>query len=63
MTVEEYADLLLAFARMLLVNGQSTDQTLAAAERIGQTLGLHAEVIPRWDNFRFGTATRHQFSL
>jgi hypothetical protein len=27
MTVEERADLVLAFARVLFVNGQSTDQT------------------------------------
>jgi uncharacterized membrane protein YjjP (DUF1212 family) len=48
MTVEERADLVLAFAQTLFVNGQSTDQTLAAAERLSQSLGLHAQLIPRW---------------
>jgi uncharacterized membrane protein YjjP (DUF1212 family) len=48
MTLELRSDLILALARVLFVNGQSTDQTLAAAERLGQTLGLHAEILPRW---------------
>jgi uncharacterized membrane protein YjjP (DUF1212 family) len=48
MTMDERADLVLAFARVLFVNGQSTDQTLAAAERIGHTVGLRAQVMPRW---------------
>jgi hypothetical protein len=47
MTTEERADLVLAVARVLLVNGQSTDQTLLWAERFGHTLRLSAEVIPR----------------
>src|SRR5271155_166343 len=48
MTLEERADLVLAAARVLFVNGQSTDQTLVWAERFGRTLGLRAEIIPRW---------------
>ena len=48
MTLEERADLVLAFARVLYVNGQSTDQTLASAERVGHTLGLRANVMARW---------------
>jgi uncharacterized membrane protein YjjP (DUF1212 family) len=48
MTLEGRSDLILSLARVLFVNGQSTDQTLAAAERLGQTLGLHAEIMPRW---------------
>jgi len=48
MTVEERANLVLEFARILFVNGQSTDQTLAAAKRIGETLGLQVQLIPRW---------------
>src|SRR5271156_1698388 len=48
MTLEERADLVLAAARVLFVNGQSTDQTLSAAERFGHTLGLGAEILPRW---------------
>jgi uncharacterized membrane protein YjjP (DUF1212 family) len=48
MTLEGRCDLILALARVLFVNGQSTDQTLAAAERFGQRLGLHVEIMPRW---------------
>jgi uncharacterized membrane protein YjjP (DUF1212 family) len=48
MTLEERADLVLAVARVQYVNGQSTDQVLASAERFGHTLGLRAEIMPRW---------------
>jgi uncharacterized membrane protein YjjP (DUF1212 family) len=48
MTLKESSDLVLAFARALFVNGQSTDQTLAAAERVGVALGLRARIMPRW---------------
>jgi len=48
MTLEERADLVLAFARVLYVNGQSTDQTLTSAERLGHALGFRAKIIPRW---------------
>jgi uncharacterized membrane protein YjjP (DUF1212 family) len=48
MTLEERSTLVLAFARVLYVNGQSTDQTLAAAEQFGETLGLRAQITPSW---------------
>jgi uncharacterized membrane protein YjjP (DUF1212 family) len=48
MTLKERADLVLAVTRVLYVNGQSTDQTLASAERFGHTLGLRAAIMPRW---------------
>jgi uncharacterized membrane protein YjjP (DUF1212 family) len=48
MTLEERSNLVLALARVLYVNGQSTDETLAAAERLGQTLGLRVKIMPRW---------------
>jgi uncharacterized membrane protein YjjP (DUF1212 family) len=48
MTADERADLILAFARMLYVNGQATEQTVSAAERLARTLGLHATIMPRW---------------
>jgi len=47
MTLEERSTLVLAFARVLYVNGQDTDQTLNAAERLGDTLGLGAKIMPR----------------
>jgi uncharacterized membrane protein YjjP (DUF1212 family) len=48
MNLQERANLVLTFARVLYVNGQSTDETLEAAERLGHSLGLTASIIPRW---------------
>ena len=48
MTPEERANLVLDFARVLFVNGQSTEQTVAVAERLGLRLGLRAKLLPRW---------------
>jgi uncharacterized membrane protein YjjP (DUF1212 family) len=48
MSLEKRAELILAFARVLYVNGQSTDQTLIVAEQLGHTLGLRAKILPRW---------------
>src|SRR6516162_9791106 len=52
MTAVERSNLVLAFARLLFVNGQATEQTVAAAERLGRTLGLRAKVMPRWGELR-----------
>jgi uncharacterized membrane protein YjjP (DUF1212 family) len=59
MDVEERADLVLAFARVLFVNGQSTDQTLAATERAAGALGLRAQVIPRWGQLQLQVDDGH----
>ena len=48
MTLEERSNLVLALARVLYANGQSTDQTLAQARRFGRCLELSAAIIPRW---------------
>jgi uncharacterized membrane protein YjjP (DUF1212 family) len=48
MNVQERSDLILSCARVLHVNGQSTDETLAATERLGNSLGLRANLMPRW---------------
>jgi len=48
MTLGERCDLVLAAARALFVNGQATEQTVAAAERLGRALGMGAELMPRW---------------
>jgi len=48
MTFEQCSNLVLALARTLYVNGQSTAQILAAAEQLGDTLGLRARILPRW---------------
>jgi uncharacterized membrane protein YjjB (DUF3815 family) len=38
----------LAVAQALYVNGQSTDEILVAVDRSGHTLGLRAQLLPRW---------------
>jgi uncharacterized membrane protein YjjP (DUF1212 family) len=48
MTSEQRSSLVLAFARVLYINGQATEQTVAAAEQLGRMLGLRAKVMPRW---------------
>jgi uncharacterized membrane protein YjjP (DUF1212 family) len=48
MSLEERADLVLTFAKVLYVNGQSTDQTLSVAEQVGHALGLRVKILPRW---------------
>ena len=48
MTLSERCDLVLAAGRTLFVNGQATDHTVAAAERLGRALGIRAELMPRW---------------
>src|SRR5689334_4901344 len=44
----EAGRLVLAGARVLYVNGQTTEETVAAARRLGHALDLSATVIPRW---------------
>ena len=48
MALQERSDLILTFAKVLFVNGQATDQTVGAAERLGRKFGLRATIIPRW---------------
>src|SRR5229473_2891655 len=48
MTSDERCNLVLTFARTLFVNGQATDQVVAAGERLAHALGLRANVMARW---------------
>ena len=48
MSLQERSDLILSFAKVLFANGQATDQTISATERLGQVLGLRATIVPRW---------------
>src|SRR5215475_9680463 len=48
MTGEERSELCLAFARVLYVNGQATDQVVAVIGRLANKLGISAELLPRW---------------
>jgi uncharacterized membrane protein YjjP (DUF1212 family) len=58
MTLEERSNLVLVFARVLYLNGQATDQTLDAAERLGDTLELRAKLMPRWGELQLQTEDR-----
>src|SRR5262245_47484004 len=48
MTLQDRSELVLGFTRVLYVNGQSTDETVAAAERLADALDLRARILPRW---------------
>ena len=52
MTADERSRLVLAFARVLYVNGQATEQTVSAAERLARALGLRARIVPRWGSLQ-----------
>src|SRR5713101_4191652 len=58
MTLEERSNLVLAFVRVLYVNGQATDQTVDAAERLGDTLGVRAKLMPRWGELQLQAEDR-----
>src|SRR5579859_284818 len=48
MTTEQSGSFVLAIAQSLFVNGQSTQQTVLAGQRLGALLGLGVRIIPRW---------------
>jgi uncharacterized membrane protein YjjP (DUF1212 family) len=48
MIADERCNRVLNSARILFINGQATDQTVAAAERLSSALGLHGNVMARW---------------
>jgi len=56
MSLQGRSDLVLAFARVLHVNGESTDETLAAAKRLGNHLDLRVRIFPRWGELQLDAA-------
>ena len=48
MNLVEQSDVVLAVAEVLYVNGESTDDTVAAVERLCTNLGLRCAIMPRW---------------
>jgi uncharacterized membrane protein YjjP (DUF1212 family) len=48
MSLQERSKLILSFAKALFVNGQATDLTIGATERLARALGLRIGLIPRW---------------
>ena len=54
-TREECANVILSFARVLFINGESTQQTLGAAQRLGNCLGSRATIFPHWGELEVQT--------
>jgi uncharacterized membrane protein YjjP (DUF1212 family) len=48
MAREERSNLVLSCARVLYVNGESTQKTLDTAEHLGNCLGFHTTILPHW---------------
>jgi uncharacterized membrane protein YjjP (DUF1212 family) len=59
MTLEERSNLVLAVARVLYLNGQTTGETVAAAERLGRTLGMRTTIMPRWGELQLQSKDEH----
>jgi len=53
MTTDERANLVLAFAKALYTNGQATEQTVVAAERLARALALPGTILARWGMLQF----------
>jgi len=58
MTARQDADLVLSFARLLYVNGQSTEETIEATEQFAKTVGFTAVVSPRWGELQLEAADK-----
>ena len=48
MAREERSRLILAFARVLYINGESTQQTVRVVKRLSNCLGFRVTIFPRW---------------
>ena len=59
MAADEQANLVLAFAKVLYVNGQATEQTVSAAERLARARGLRATIMPRWGELQLLADDKH----
>jgi uncharacterized membrane protein YjjP (DUF1212 family) len=55
MTREERSNLTLAFARVLYINGESTQHTVSGAERVSDCLGSRATILPHWGELEVQT--------
>ena len=57
-SIPEWSEFVLSFAGVLHVNGQSTHQTIAAAERLSGSLGLRAAIVPNWEELQIKVVDR-----
>jgi uncharacterized membrane protein YjjP (DUF1212 family) len=60
MTLEQRSNLVLALARVLYVNGQATEQIIAATARLGSALGMRVSLAPRWGELRLEAEERSE---
>ena len=58
MSLRDRVELVLSFAQILHVNGQSTEETVTAAQQLGKALGLSGGIIPRWGELQFQARDR-----
>jgi uncharacterized membrane protein YjjP (DUF1212 family) len=58
-TADDRSDLVLACARSLFVNGQATEDTVRAVERLSRALGLRATLAARWGELKLVAEDRH----
>ena len=63
MTRKDRTALILAFTRVLFINGESTHQTVAAAKRLGNSLGVRAALFPHWGSLEVQTEDADGASL
>jgi uncharacterized membrane protein YjjP (DUF1212 family) len=59
LSLEERRDLILAFAQVLYVNGQATDQVLTAAKRLGRIFGVNVNMLLRWGELQLQVEDAH----
>jgi uncharacterized membrane protein YjjP (DUF1212 family) len=62
-TSQKRSELVLAFARVLHVNGESTDDTVAAGERLAGHLDLRARITPGWGALQIQSAEEGSLSV
>jgi uncharacterized membrane protein YjjP (DUF1212 family) len=58
MPPDERSNLVLALARILFVNGQATEQTVTATERLARRLGLRVTLMPRWGELQLQSSDK-----
>jgi len=62
MAPDGFVGLVLEFARVLFCSGQSTNQVVDAAERMGRSVGLNLQLRPRWGELHLYVAGSDQRS-
>src|SRR5262249_28979759 len=60
MTFRDQYNLVMRFAQVLYVNGQSTDETIAAADYLARTFGARAALMLRWDQIQLEVSDNEQ---